>query len=196
MKFILLQRKAILFFVDSFVAKIFSAAQIKLNRNLKIKCRKLLVAGFIFFFTSFSLVFCVSVFNTNAKNDMAFFVDIPVDHQIYHDAAKLLEMDGCLYRGNNFFAPYEPITVKEFNHALTTIIRFYKLNFSKDLLLDAEIVNAEDVSTKLKNLAVIIGREEKLRQISSRRFANITRMNLYSILEQVFLKDDYEEPFI
>lgn len=191
-----LQRKAILFFVDTLIAKICNSANIRLNRNFKIKCRKLILAGLIFFFTAFSIGFFISIFNNEQQKSFSFFSDLPVDHQIYHDVSKLLELDGCIYRSNNCFAPYEPMTAREFNHALTTIIRFYQLTFSEDLLLDSENVCAAGIGKKIRNLALIVGREERLKRISRQRLENITRMNLYGILEQIFFKDKYEDPFI
>lgn len=194
--FIFLLRKILLFFVDSFIAKLCVLAQIKITHKFKIKCRKLVVALIFLFTVSFSFVLFFAVFDINKKQDAAFFADIPLDHQIYNDLASLLQLEGCLDRGNNYFAPYEAITTKEFNHALTTIIRFYKVNFSKDLLLDTKSVSAENLGRKMQNLAVIVGKENKFEQISYKRLNNLTRMNIYGLLEQVFLKNEYQEPFI
>jgi ribosomal protein L32 len=145
------------------------------------------VAVSIFFFTIVLTVLMLKWQKPVYARNQVFF-DIPLDHQVYAECKNLLAYDGILLRANDSFSAYEEIFVDEFNQALLAAVRFNRCSYSESILVKDTKLTSELVENRIRTLADLTGRTKRLRQVEKRAFSDLTRFNLLSLVEEIFMR--------
>ncbi len=121
-----------------------------------------------------------------ARNQI--FADVPLDHQVYSECSKLLAYDGIMLRTKESFSPYEEITVDEFNQALLAAVRYNRCALSESILVRETNLHSALVEGRIKALAELTGRMKQFRRLEKKAFSDLTRFNLLSLIEEIFMR--------
>lgn len=163
----------------------------------RLKRKEALVKRIVFFSTIIfaATFFATYLFLNSVKTSHAAdrnFVDIPLDHQLYKDCKNLIKLDGCKFDSNRRFEPYAPVSAEDINQALLAITRFNRRELSENLLMGTEHLEPKAVFDHLQMVAEIHGRKNAFREIERSQFADLSKLNILSVIEKVFLGEANE----
>ncbi len=136
---------------------------------------------FITFFSTFAFLYL----NSPVGADQNLFSDVPVDHQIYSECHNLIALGGINRRNRTELDPYSPIKVDEFNRALLSVLRSKgALSHAQFLPTGTKLTSAE-FARVIKAIAIVVGRQNRLEEIEKRAFDDLTRFNVYCVIENL-----------
>jgi ribosomal protein L37E len=154
---------------------------------LKFK-KKLLAVAIIGFIAAFLVTCIILFFKRSALSNDGPFLDIPVDHQVYADCKRLIELDGCRIRSPHQLEPAGKADVADVNQAMLAVIRYNKSELHQELLLSADKLNKKALRKYFGRIAEYFDRQQRLAHIEETRFNDLSRFNIWSMIEKIFLE--------
>lgn len=146
----------------------------------------------IFFIMAFSTTFLFLSYRYDGFQKTRVFTDVPLDHQVYQDCKNLLNFDGIKQLKRGELSAYEMISMEDFNQAIIAAVRFNKCELKQEFLLTDTDVSSKIIFEKLELLAQAASRIEFVREIEQSALNDLSRFNVFRLIEKVFMQSQYE----
>ncbi len=169
------------------IQKIKNSTDLRFKSLQKFK-KKLLILALIGFIAAFAGTCAVLFLKRSVHGGNSLFLDIPIDHQVYADCQRLIELDGCRIRSAQQLEPAVKADVADVNHAMLAVIRNNKSELHRELLLSVDELNKTELRKYLTRVAEYFDRRRRLAQIEETRFNDLSRFNIWSMIEKIFLE--------
>jgi ribosomal protein L40E len=153
--------------------------------------RKLTIISAALFTITFFLTCLWLHFTRTSTENERLFNDIPVDHQVYFDCRKLLSIDGCRPASPGILAPEDLISTADVNRAALAVLRYYRQEPNHSYFTETSKQTSEQTRKLINSLAQRLNKEQAFSQIPSEKFNDLSKINIWIIIEEVFFNEEY-----